>query len=26
VLLGRWPPHVVNPDVVPRFPLRAAGE
>ena len=21
VLLGRWPPHVVNPDVVPRFPL-----
>jgi D-3-phosphoglycerate dehydrogenase / 2-oxoglutarate reductase len=26
VLLGRWPPHVVNADVVPRFPLRAAGE
>src|SRR5439155_81737 len=22
VLLGRWPPVVVNPDVVPRFPLR----
>lgn len=20
-LLGRWPPHVVNPDVKPRFPL-----
>src|SRR5204863_5793262 len=25
VLLGRWPPHVVNPDVQPRFPL-SAGE
>ncbi len=23
VLLGRWPAHVVNPDVVPRFPLHA---
>ena len=23
VLQGRWPPHVVNPDVVPRFPLSA---
>jgi D-3-phosphoglycerate dehydrogenase len=23
VLLGRWPPHVVNPEVVPRFPLAA---
>jgi D-3-phosphoglycerate dehydrogenase len=22
VLQGRWPPHVVNPDVVPRWPLR----
>ena len=21
VLLGRWPPHVVNPDVTPRIPL-----
>ncbi len=21
VLLGRWPPHVVNPEVQPRFPL-----
>ena len=21
VLQGRWPPHVVNPDVVPRRPL-----
>jgi D-3-phosphoglycerate dehydrogenase len=21
VLQGRWPPHVVNPDVVPRYPL-----
>lgn len=23
VLLGRWPPHVVNPRVTPRFPLAA---
>jgi D-3-phosphoglycerate dehydrogenase len=23
VLQGRWPPHVVNPDVQPRFPLNA---
>jgi phosphoglycerate dehydrogenase-like enzyme len=23
VLQGRWPPHVVNPDVVPRHPLTA---
>ena len=22
VLQGRWPPHVVNPDVLPRFPLQ----
>jgi D-3-phosphoglycerate dehydrogenase len=22
VLQGRWPPHVVNPDAVPRYPLR----
>jgi D-3-phosphoglycerate dehydrogenase len=22
VLQGRWPPHIVNPEVVPRFPLR----
>ena len=22
VLLGRWPPHVVNPEVRPRFPLQ----
>jgi D-3-phosphoglycerate dehydrogenase / 2-oxoglutarate reductase len=22
VLQGRWPPHVVNPDVVPRIPLK----
>jgi hypothetical protein len=21
VLLGRWPPHIVNPKVVPRHPL-----
>ncbi len=21
VLQGRWPPHVVNPDIVPRYPL-----
>jgi D-3-phosphoglycerate dehydrogenase len=26
VLQGRWPPHVVNPEVVPRFPLHAAIE
>jgi D-3-phosphoglycerate dehydrogenase len=24
VLLGRWPPHVVNPEVTPRFPLQRA--
>jgi D-3-phosphoglycerate dehydrogenase len=24
VLEGRWPPHVVNPDVVPRYPLTAS--
>ncbi len=23
VLQGRWPPHLVNPDVTPRFPLAA---
>jgi D-3-phosphoglycerate dehydrogenase len=26
VLEGRWPPHVGNPEVVPRFPLRRAAE
>src|SRR5262249_38044394 len=26
VLLGRWPPHVVNPEVVPRFGLRSPTE
>src|SRR5262249_33771657 len=26
VLQGRWPPHVVNPDVVPRFPLTPGGD
>jgi D-3-phosphoglycerate dehydrogenase len=26
VLQGRWPPHVVNPDVVPRVDLRRAGK
>ncbi|MBI1899891.1 MAG: C-terminal binding protein [Planctomycetia bacterium] len=26
VLLGFWPPHVVNPAVQPRFPLRKRGE
>jgi D-3-phosphoglycerate dehydrogenase len=25
VLQGRWPRHVVNPDVVPRFPLDVTG-
>ena len=23
VLQGRWPPHVVNPEVIPRFSLRS---
>jgi D-3-phosphoglycerate dehydrogenase len=26
VLIGRWPPHVVNPDVVPRFRLSPVGQ
>jgi D-3-phosphoglycerate dehydrogenase len=26
VLQGRWPPHVVNPEVVPRVELRRAGK
>ena len=26
VLLGRWPPHVVNPEVVPRFALQSPSE
>ena len=26
VLLGRWPPHVVNPEVVPRFALQSPAD
>jgi D-3-phosphoglycerate dehydrogenase len=26
VLCGRWPPHVVNPKVVPRYPLAPVGK